>query len=126
MEGTVGMEPVTIGVIGVGQMGSVHARSMAQLDEVRVVAVAVEVIKAFARVVRARDESLLVATGNDGRRAVELANAILLASCTRRQVALPLNRRRYARLLGQLQRGMARLDGAGGHAASAGARGSEG
>src|SRR6266498_6123926 len=113
MEGTVGMEPVTIGVIGVGQMGSVHARSMAQLDEVRVVAVAVEVIKAFARVVRARDESLLVATGNDGRRAVELANAILLASCTRRQVALPLNRRRYARLLGQLQRGMARLDGAG-------------
>jgi predicted dehydrogenase len=86
----------------------------------------VEVIKAFARAVRARDESLLVATGDDGRRAVELANAILLASCTRRQVALPLNRRRYVRLLGQLQRGMATLDGAGGHAASAGARGSEG
>jgi predicted dehydrogenase len=75
----------------------------------------VEVIKAFARAVRVRDESLLVATGDDGRRAVELANAILLASCTRHQVALPLNRRRYARLLGQLQRGMVTLDGAGGH-----------
>jgi len=35
-----GVEPVTFGVIGVGQMGSVHARTMAQLDEVRVVAVA--------------------------------------------------------------------------------------
>ena len=40
MERTVGMEPITIGVIGVGQMGSAHALNMAQLDEVRVVAVA--------------------------------------------------------------------------------------
>jgi predicted dehydrogenase len=73
-----------------------------------------EVIKAFARAVRAHDESLLVATGEDGRRAVELANAILLASCTRREVSLPLNRRRYARLLRQLQRGTVTLDGSGG------------
>ncbi len=72
-----------------------------------------EVIKAFARAVRAQDESLLVATGDEGRRAIELANAILLASCTRRQVALPLPRQRYARLLHQLQRGKATLDGVG-------------
>jgi predicted dehydrogenase len=71
-----------------------------------------EVIKAFARAVRAHDASLLVATGDDGRRAVELANAILLASCTRREVTLPLNRRRYAHLLRQLQRGTVTLDGA--------------
>jgi len=83
-----------------------------------------EVIKAFARAVRAHDASLLVATGDDGRRAVELANAILLASCTRRQVALPLQRRRYVRLLRQLQRGTATLDSAGGPAASAGQGGS--
>jgi predicted dehydrogenase len=76
-----------------------------------------EVIKAFARAVRAHDESLLVATGEDGRRAVELANAILLASCTRREVSLPLNRPRYARLLRQLQRGTVTLDGAGGQPA---------
>jgi hypothetical protein len=53
-----------------------------------------------------------VASGEDGRRAAELANAILLASCTRREVTLPLNRRRYARLLRQLQRGTVTLDGA--------------
>jgi predicted dehydrogenase len=74
----------------------------------------VEVVKAFARAVRAGDERLLVASGEDGRRAVELANAILLAGCTRRQVTLPLNRRRYARLLCQLQRRTATLDGTGG------------
>jgi predicted homoserine dehydrogenase-like protein len=34
------VEPLNLGVIGVGQMGSVHAQQMAQLDEVRVVAVA--------------------------------------------------------------------------------------
>jgi predicted dehydrogenase len=33
-------EPVSIGVIGVGPMGSLHARQMAQPDEVYVVAVA--------------------------------------------------------------------------------------
>jgi len=84
-----------------------------------------EVIKAFARAVRAHDESLLVATGDDGRRAIELANAILLASCTRRQVALPLRRQRYTRLLRQLQRGEVTLGGAGGQPPSAEARGSE-
>ena len=73
-----------------------------------------EVIKAFAWAVRAHDESLLVATGEDGRRAVELANAIVLASCTRREVSLPLNRRRYTRLLRQLQRGTVTLEGSGG------------
>src|SRR5512133_1715839 len=34
------VEPLNLGVIGVGQMGSVHARQMAELDEVRVIAVA--------------------------------------------------------------------------------------
>jgi hypothetical protein len=60
--------------------------------------------------VQAQDESLLVATGDDGRRAVEFANAILLASYSRRQVGLPLNRRRYTRLLRRLQCGRATLD----------------
>jgi predicted dehydrogenase len=76
-----------------------------------------EVVKAFARAVQAQDESLLVATGDDGRRAVEFANAILLASYSRCQVALPLNRRRYARLLRRLQRGRATLGGQGSHLA---------
>jgi predicted dehydrogenase len=73
----------------------------------------IEVVKAFARAVRAGDEALLVAGGEDGRRAVELANAVLLAGCTRRQVTLPLNRQRYARLLVQLRRRTARLDDTG-------------
>ena len=76
-----------------------------------------EVVKAFARAVQARDEALLVATGADGRRAVELANAILLASYSRRQVALPLSRPRYTRLWRRLQHGSATLDGPGSHLA---------
>jgi hypothetical protein len=63
-----------------------------------------------ALAVQAQDEALLVANGDDGRRAVEFANAILLASYSRRQVALPLNRRRSTRLLRRLQRGSATLD----------------
>jgi predicted dehydrogenase len=81
-----------------------------------------EVVKAFARAVRAHDASLLVASGEDGRRAIEVANAILLASYTRSQVALPLNRRRFARLLSQLQRGTATLHQASGHATAGGRR----
>ena len=51
-----------------------------------------EVIRAFARAVRQDDESLLVATGEDGLRSLELANAMLLAGYTRQEVSLPLNR----------------------------------
>ena len=76
-----------------------------------------EVVKAFARAVQAQDESLLVASGGDGRRAVEFANAILLASYSRRQVALPLSRPRYTRLWRRLQHGRATLDGPGSHLA---------
>jgi predicted dehydrogenase len=49
-EGTIGVEPLKLGVIGVGQMGSAHARAIAALEEVRVVAVA-DVDAARARAV---------------------------------------------------------------------------
>ena len=39
-EGNIGVEPLKLGMIGVGQMGSAHTRTMAPLEEVRVVAVA--------------------------------------------------------------------------------------
>ena len=51
-----------------------------------------EVVKAFVRAVRENDESLLVATGQDGLAALELGNAMLLAGYTRREVQLPLDR----------------------------------
>ena len=84
-----------------------------------------EVVKAFARAVRAGNESLLVATGEDGRRALELANAILLAGCAHRQITLPLNRRHYTRLLRRLRRGGVTIDGAPGPSVAAGWRASE-
>jgi predicted dehydrogenase len=64
-----------------------------------------EVIRAFARAVRDNDASQMIADGEDGLRALELANAILLAGYTRREVQLPLSRPRYERMLKQLQRG---------------------
>ncbi len=65
------------------------------------------VIAAFARAVRAGDASLLVADGRAGRAALELANAILLAGYTRREVALPLDSAAFDDMLSQLQAGTA-------------------
>jgi predicted dehydrogenase len=64
-----------------------------------------EVTKAFARAVSSGDASQMIADGEDGLRALELANAILLAGYTRREVELPLSRSRYERMLKQLQKG---------------------
>lgn len=66
-----------------------------------------EVIRVFARAVRQDDASLLIATGEDGLRSLELANAMLLAGYTRQEVPLPLNRGRFERMLKQLKAGTA-------------------
>jgi Oxidoreductase family, NAD-binding Rossmann fold len=39
-EGNIGVRPLKLGMIGVGQMGSAHTCTMAPLEEVRVIAVA--------------------------------------------------------------------------------------
>lgn len=65
----------------------------------------VGVIQSFAQAVRENNESLLVANGEDGLRALELSNAMLLAGYTRRQVALPLNRDEFEVMLHRLQEG---------------------
>jgi hypothetical protein len=49
-EGNIGVRPLKLGMIGVGQMGSARTCTMAPLEEVRVVAVA-DVAAARARVV---------------------------------------------------------------------------
>ncbi len=64
-----------------------------------------QVLTSFANAVRADDASLLVADGRDGLKALELANAILLAGYTRREVALPLDRTAFDAMLEQLQSG---------------------
>jgi hypothetical protein len=64
-----------------------------------------EVLRAFARAVRHNDASLMCASGEDGQRSLELANAILLSGRCRKQVELPLNRDCYERLLQTLQSG---------------------
>ena len=64
-----------------------------------------EVLRAFAKAVRKNDPSLLVANGEDGVRSLELANAMLLAGYTRREVKLPLDRNKFERLLKKLQNG---------------------
>lgn len=64
-----------------------------------------DVTKAFARSVRANNESQLVATGEDGLKALELANAILMAGYTRKEVKLPLSRSGYERMLKKLCEG---------------------
>jgi len=71
----------------------------------------VKVVAAFARAVRENDASLLVANGRDGLAALELANAILLAGATRREVSLPLARAAFDDLLRALQNGERTLSG---------------
>ncbi len=61
------------------------------------------ILGAFARAVRCDDASLMFASGEDGLRSLELANAILLSGRCRETVELPLDRDRYERLLQTLQ-----------------------
>ena len=62
----------------------------------------IEVVKAFVRAVRENDSSQLVASGEDGLRSLELANAMLLAGFTRAEVKLPLDRGKFDRMLKKL------------------------
>ena len=64
-----------------------------------------DVTAAFARAIRANDASLMVAGGKDGRDALELANAILMAGYKRREVTLPLDRAEFDAMLLSLQEG---------------------
>ena len=64
------------------------------------------VVRAFAQAVRANDPSLMVASGQDGLNTLELANAMLMAGYTRRQVTLPLDRDAYESMLEQLREGV--------------------
>jgi predicted dehydrogenase len=64
-----------------------------------------EVLRAFARAVKADEPALMIATGEEGLVALELANAFLLAGFTHREVELPLNRATYSRFLSKLRAG---------------------
>lgn len=63
------------------------------------------VIHAFAEAVLSGDASKLIARGEDGVASLELANAILMASITRREVHFPLDRAAYKDVLAKLQSG---------------------
>ena len=63
------------------------------------------VTRAFCRAVQAKDPSLLIADGREGLRALELANAILSAGYTHREVKLPLDRAKFDAMLTSLQSG---------------------
>ncbi len=63
------------------------------------------VVHAFADAVLSNDASKMIACGEDSVASLELANAILLAGTTRREVKFPLNRAAYLALLEELQRG---------------------
>ena len=68
-----------------------------------------EVTRQFARAIAAKDPSLMVGDGADGVRALELANALLMAGFSRREVSLPLDRNEVDEMLKKLQEG-ARAD----------------
>ena len=61
-------------------------------------------LRRFAEAVRSGREEELVATGEDGRRALELANAMLLAGFRDRPAEIPVDRAAYDALLEDLQR----------------------
>ncbi len=63
----------------------------------------IALLRRFAQAVRSGREEDLVATGEDGRRALELANAMLLASFRDCTVDLPVDRAAYDALLSELQ-----------------------
>ncbi len=63
------------------------------------------VLRAFSLAVRCDDESLMIASAEDGLRSLELANAIILSGHSGQTVELPLDRDRYEHLLQTLQGG---------------------
>lgn len=60
-----------------------------------------EVVRQFARAIRLGEP--LAATGEDGRRALELGNALLLAGFTGQPVAIPVDRSAYEAFLAERQ-----------------------
>jgi predicted dehydrogenase len=66
----------------------------------------VDVTRAFCRAVQSKDASLMIAGGSEGVAALELANAILLAGYTHREVQLPLDRSAFDAMLEKLQGGV--------------------
>lgn len=62
----------------------------------------IALLRRFAQAVRSGREEDLVATGEDGRRALELANAMLLSSFRDQTVPIPVDRAAYDRLLAEL------------------------
>ncbi|MBW3637839.1 MAG: Gfo/Idh/MocA family oxidoreductase [Armatimonadetes bacterium] len=65
----------------------------------------VTVTRAFCRAIQNQDASLMVADGREGLKALELANAILTAGYTRREVPMPLDRATFDAMLEKLQNG---------------------
>jgi predicted dehydrogenase len=63
------------------------------------------VTRAFCKAVRANDPSLMIADGREGIKALEMANAILTAGYTRKEVTLPLDRTLFDQTLEKLQNG---------------------
>ncbi len=61
-----------------------------------------EIVRAFARAVCHNDASLMFASGEDGLRSLELANAMMLAGQCSHAVELPLDRARYQAMLDEL------------------------
>ncbi len=68
------------------------------------------VTRAFCNTIRHNDASLMVASGKEGLQALELANAILSAGYTRREVSLPLDRAAFDAMLEKLQNGVKGAD----------------
>lgn len=64
----------------------------------------IALLRRFAQAVRSGAERDLMATGEDGRRALELANAMLLAGYRDQTVSIPVDRAAYDALLHDLQR----------------------
>jgi predicted dehydrogenase len=63
----------------------------------------IALLRGFAQAVRSGSEADLVATGEDGRRALELANAMLLSSFRDQTADIPLDRPAYDTLLEELK-----------------------
>ncbi|MDQ3700939.1 MAG: Gfo/Idh/MocA family oxidoreductase [Chloroflexota bacterium] len=63
----------------------------------------IALLRQFARAVRSGQEAHLLATGEDGRRALELGNAMLLSSFRDYSVDLPIDRQAYDALLAELR-----------------------